>query len=359
MTSFAPVSERAGLERLITTILFLGTVLVLGYAFFLVMKPFLAGLAWAAVLAIAMQPLFRKLRKRLAAGRAALLITAGVALAFILPSCFLVVRLAGECIRLAGEFAATGPEQRLRVAQSAQNFWAGLQHRLPVLRGVDPVEVVNTAILNGSKQLTAAAGAFAQNVFAFVALAVLILLALFFLLRDGPALVALLRRLSPLRADITDRLFEEIRVLTEGILTATLLIAVIQGILGGTIALFAGLPSPLIWGAAFGFCSFVPVVGPALVWVPAVLWLFAAGHRGEALAMLLVSVLVIAQVDNVIRPILISGRSRLSLELSMLSVLGGIAAFGMLGLILGPVVVTVLTAVVDVYLDGKEGAPGL
>jgi predicted PurR-regulated permease PerM len=75
--------------------------------------------------------------------------------------------------------------------------------------------------------------------------------------------------------------------------------------------------------------------------------------------MLLVSVLVIAQVDNVIRPILISGRSRLSLELSMLSVLGGIAAFGMLGLILGPVVVTVLTAVVDVYLDGKEGAPGL
>jgi predicted PurR-regulated permease PerM len=311
------------------------------------------------VLAIAIQPLFRKLRRRLAAGRAALLMTAGVALAFILPASFLVIQVAGECFRLAGDIVAAGPDHRLQVVQSAQSFWAGLQERIPLLRGVDPVETVNTGIRNGSKQLAAAAGAFAQNVLALVGLALLVLLALFFFLRDGPALVSVLRRLSPLRADITDRLFEEIRGLTEGIVTATLLIAVVQGILGGTAAMILGLPSPLIWGAAFGFCSFVPVVGPALAWIPAVLWLAATGQHGKAVAMLLISVLIIGQVDNVIRPILISGRSRLSLELSMLSVLGGIAAFGMLGLVLGPVVVAVLTAIVDVYLESKDGAASL
>jgi predicted PurR-regulated permease PerM len=163
-----------------------------------------------------------------------------------------------------------------------------------------------------------------------------------------------LRRLCPLTGEATDRLFEDIRILTEGSVTATLLIAVVQGSLGGAATAIVGLPSPVLWGAAFGFCSFVPVVGPALVWIPAVTWLFVIGENGKAVAMLFMSVLIIAQADNVIRPVLISGRSRLSLELSMLSVLGGVAAFGMLGLVLGPVVMAGLTAIVDLYLDSKE-----
>jgi predicted PurR-regulated permease PerM len=330
-------------------------VLLLGYAFFLVLRPFLTGLAWASVLAIAVQPLFRRLRKRLTAGRAALALTAAVALAFILPACFLVAQLANECMMLADQLASA---DRLQVMRSAQNFWAGLQQRMPALHSVDPIEALNTGVLNLGKRLPALAGALAQDVLTFIALAILVLLALFFLLKDGRALVGLLRRLSPLDPPMTDRLFDEIRVLTESSVTAALLIAAVQGILGGTATALVGLPSSVIWGAAFGFCSFVPVVGPAVVWIPAVFWLAAGGEHGRAVAMLLMSVLIIGQVDNVIRPVFISGRSRLSVELSMLSVLGGVAAFGMLGLILGPVVVTVLTAIMDLYLDSKEGAAG-
>jgi predicted PurR-regulated permease PerM len=339
---------------MVTLILFVGLVLTVGYAVFLVFRPFLAGLAWASVLAIAIQPLFRRLRRRLAAGRAALLMTVGMAIAFIAPACFLVVRLASECLKLADRIAAADPAKGLQVMQSAQEFWLGIQNRFPALRGVDAAETLNSGILNISKQLAVVAGGLAQNVIAFAGLVVLVLLALFFLLRDGPWLVAGLRRLSPLDAVTTDRLFEEIRVLTEGSVTATLLIAIVQGILGGVTTAILGLPLPLVWGSAFGFCSLVPVFGTGLAWIPAALWLIVTGQHGKAVAMILVSVLIIGQVDNVIRPALVSGRSRLSFEVSMLSVLGGVIAFGMLGLVLGPVVVVVLTAIVDVYLHSKE-----
>jgi predicted PurR-regulated permease PerM len=224
---------------------------------------------------------------------------------------------------------------------------------------LDPTATINKKMINLGKSVADAAGGLLQNVASFLALAVVVLLALYFLLRDGPALVKWLRRLSPLNADLTARLFEEICELTEGSVAATLLIAAAQGTLGGIAAAIVGLPSPLIWGATFFFCSFVPAIGAALVWIPAVVWLFATGQNGSAVAMLLMSVLVIAQADNLIRPVFVSGTSRLSFQVSMLSVLGGVAAFGMLGLVLGPVVVAALTAILDVYLDSKADATAL
>jgi predicted PurR-regulated permease PerM len=343
-------------ERLVAPVLFLALVLTLGYAFILVLSPFLGALAWASVLAIAVQPIFVRLVRRITRGKAALLTTLGVALAFIVPAGLLLTKLAGECVTLATRLAQMDPATRAQAVQAATDFWAGLQQRVPPLRNVDLMETVNAGAVKLSRQIASAAGIFAQSVAGFVVLAVLVLLALYFLLRDGPALVAWLRRLSPLRAELTDRLFEEIRALTEGSVTAMLLIAAVQGTLGGIAAAIAGLPSAVIWGAAFAVCSFIPVVGPALVWIPGVLFLVVTGHHGRAAAMLLMSVLVVAQVDNLIRPIFVSGRSRLSFEVSMLSVLGGMAAFGMLGLVLGPVVVVMLTAILDVYLQTKPAA---
>jgi predicted PurR-regulated permease PerM len=330
-----------------------GLVLTLGYAFFLVLRPFLAGLAWASVLAIAVQPLFRRLRKRVAAGRAALLTTAAVAVAFIAPTSLLMIQLASECVNLADRLASVDPGRRLQIMHSAQELWRRMQEQVPVLRGVDLIGSLNTGVLQLTRGLASAVGEVAQNFLAFLGLAAIVLLALFFFLRDGPALVAWLRRLSPLDADITERLFEEIRALTESSVAATLLIAIVQGTLGGLATAILGLPAPLIWGVAFGFCSLIPVFGVTLVWIPAVLFLVATGHHGKALVMLLASVLIINQVDNVIRPILVSGRSRLSFAVSALSVLGGVAAFGMLGLVLGPVVVSVLTAMLEVYVSNK------
>jgi predicted PurR-regulated permease PerM len=276
--------------------------------------------------------------------------------AIIGPASFLLIRIANEALKLADRITAMGQGKGLQFVQSIQEFWSALQGRFPALQGVDATETLKASILDLSKQLASIASGLVQNLIAFVALVAVVLVAVFFILRDGPALVAWLRRLSPLDVVTTDRLFEEIRVLTEGSVTATFMIAIVQGILGGITTAILGLPSPLLWATAFGFCSFVPLIGAGLVWIPAVLWLVTTGHHGKALAMILVSVVIIAQTDNVIRPALVSGRSRLSFEVSMLSVLGGEMAFGMLGLVLGPVVVVVLTAIVDVYLCSHKTA---
>lgn len=350
--TFEP-KAKAGPEQLVSRVLFVGLVLFAGYAFFLVISPFVGGLAWASVLTIAVQPLFRRLRKRSTAGVAAMITTAVTAVTVIVPASFLVIRLAGECIRIADQLASTAPAKRIEIAQSLEQFWIGVQHRLPSLRSVDPIESVKNNVVDISRHLATAAGVIVQNALTFIALGVFVILAMFFFLRDGAALVDYLRKLSPLERDTTDRLFEEIRVLTESSVTATLLIAVMQGALGGIATWILGLPSPLIWSVMFGFCSFVPVFGTALAWIPASLWLLALGDKGKATVMVAVSILIITQVDNVIRPLLVSGRSRLNFELSMLSVLGGVTAFGMLGLVLGPVVVVVLTALMDVYLDSR------
>jgi predicted PurR-regulated permease PerM len=342
-------------ERLVTAALFAGLLLTLAYAFFLVLKPFLAALAWASVLAIGLQFLFQKLRKRLSAGRAAFLTTAGVVVAFIVPMCLLLVTLGRECVSLSAQLAATDPGARLQVIRSAQEFWLNMQRWFPALHGIEPVESVHSGILGASKALAGSAGALAQNVAGFMALVAIVPIALFFFLRDGPALAGWLRRLLPLETDVTNRLFDEIRLLIEGSVMATLLVAIVQGVLGAAATAILGFPAPLIWGVAFGFCSFVPLFGTALVWAPAVLWLAFTGQPGKALVLLIVS-LLLAQTDNVLRPRLVMGRSRLNLGVSLLSVLGGVAAFGALGLVLGPVVVALVTAILDVYLERKESS---
>ena len=346
-------TPKTGTEGLVSKVLFVGLVLLASYAFFLVISPFLAGLAWASVLTIAIQPVFRRLRKRFTAGAAAMLTTLITAVTVIVPASFLVIRLAGEFIRIADRVASTDTAKRVEIVQSVQQFWTGVQNRFPSLRSVDPIESLKNNVVDITKHLASAAGVIAQNALTFMALGLFVMLAMFFFLRDGPALVDYFRRLSPLDPTTTDRLFEEIRVLTESSVTATLLIAVLQGIVGGAATGLLGLPAPMIWGVVFGFCSFVPVFGTALAWIPASLWLIALGEKGKAAVMVAVSILIITQVDNVIRPLLVSGRSRLNFQLSMLSVLGGVTAFGMLGLVLGPVIVVVLTALMDVYLDSR------
>jgi predicted PurR-regulated permease PerM len=348
---------RNGPERTVTPILFILLVLTVSYAFFLLVRPFLAVIAWASVLAISMQPLYSAVRRRLAPGTAALVVIGAVVASVICPACIFFLRLSRDILSAANRLASAPSGDNMHAVQAAQDFWLRVQHRFPQLQGVDPIESVKASLLAIGKNLTSTVGAVAQNIFAFVGMLILILLTLFFLLRDGPKLVALLRRLSPLESNTTDLLFAEIRVLTQTSVVAVFLIAIVQGTLGGVTTAILGLPGPLIWGAGFGVCSLVPVVGTSLVWIPAAIWLAVAGHEGKAAIMVVVSLLIITQADNVLRPALLSGRSKLSFEISMFSVIGGVAAFGMLGLILGPIVTALLTALVELYLENKERSP--
>ena len=125
--------------------------------------------------------------------------------------------------------------------------------------------------------------------------------------------------------------------------------AAAQGVIAGVAFFFLGFNGPVMWGVATGFCSLVPVVGSALVWVPATLWLLAIGEVGRAVILLIVGVVGVGMVDNVLRPLLLSGRTSASGLVVFLGLLGGVSAFGFIGLVLGPIILVTAGSLLDAF----------
>jgi predicted PurR-regulated permease PerM len=132
--------------------------------------------------------------------------------------------------------------------------------------------------------------------------------------------------------------------------TTSLVIAAVQGVICGGAFAIVGLGSPVFWGVVMAFLSLLPVVGAWPVWIPATIWLFSAGHAGRAFVLIAICGALGAMIDNILRPVLLGGRSSLSGLLVFISVLGGIAVFGVLGIVLGPIVVATSVGIVDAYL---------
>ena len=164
------------------------------------------------------------------------------------------------------------------------------------------------------------------------------LFALFFMLRDGDAMSRELRALLPIPDEDSARLMRETRDLVIASVGAGLLVAAAQGTIGGVAFWLLGLGAPVLWGVVIAFCSLIPVVGSALVWLPAAVWLLLAGETLRGVILLLVGVLGIGMADNVLRPLLLSGRTSVSGLVIFFGLLGGVAAFGFIGLVIGPIV---------------------
>ncbi len=181
----------------------------------------------------------------------------------------------------------------------------------------------------------------------------IILFLLFFFLRDGDAMLARGRRLIPLDEVRKERLFHQLSGVTRAIVIGTGVTAMMQGILIGIGFTIAGLPSPVVFGVLTALFSMLPVGGSAFVWGPAAIWLFIDGRWGFGLCMLVWGVLVSA-LDNVVSPLLISGRARISALAVFIGVLGGIPAFGSIGLIAGPVVLSLALALIEFAEESRQ-----
>lgn len=137
----------------------------------------------------------------------------------------------------------------------------------------------------------------------------------------------------------------------------SLAVASIQGALGGLGFGLVGLPAPVFWGVLMGFFSLIPVVGSGLIFVPASLWLGFTGHWGRAFLLLAICAGVSTVLDNVLRPMLLGGRTELSGLVIFISVVGGVGLFGMLGLVLGPILIAIAAGVLSVYRESAESPP--
>jgi predicted PurR-regulated permease PerM len=200
-----------------------------------------------------------------------------------------------------------------------------------------------------------------RNIVIFLFELFVTLFALFYFIKDGDAILARFRNFLPFEETTKERMLAEARELVFASVTTSLVIAVVQGLICGGAFELVGLGSPIFWGVVMAFLSLLPVVGAWPVWIPAAIWLFSTGHAGRAVILVIICGAVGGTVDNVLRPVLLGGRASLNGLLVFISVLGGIEVFGILGVILGPIVVATAVGILDVYsgIAETERAPNV
>jgi predicted PurR-regulated permease PerM len=312
-------------------------VLVAIYLTYQVLGPFLVPLAWAAVFAMIFHRSQGSLEARIGPNRAALLLTVLTGLLIVLPAVLLVTALAREAVQVADYLQQSSLITPYRI----ERIWEAVRARTPFELPADPTQLLRDGVSRVLTFLAPRAGALVADVFATLGTLFAMLFAMFFLLRDGDSLGRELRNLLPLPPAQSERLIRSTRDLVIASVGAGVVVAVAQGTIGGLTFWLLGLRAPAFWAVVMAFCSLIPVVGAALVWVPAALWLLLAGSVGKGIAMAVVGVLGISMSDNVLRPLLLSGSTQVNGLVIFFGLLGGVAAFGFIGLVLGPVILVV------------------
>ena len=335
-------------------ILFYGLVLLTGYLAFLVIRPFLAPLAWAVVFALMFYPVYDELMIRFGPGRGALATTLMAAVLIVAPAVMLVSVLARELPQVIDRVQ----QASLNAPDQIERVWEELRRRSPIDLPEDPTVILREGVQRALAFLAPRAGAAVADVLATVGSLFVMLFALFFLLRDGYTFGRRVRDLLPLPERERDRLMNETRDLVVASVGVGLLIAAIQGTIGGVAYWLLGIPAPALWGVAMAICALIPLVGTGLVWVPTALWLLFSGDAGRGVVLIIIGVVVIGLVDNIVRPLLLSGRTSASGLVIFLGLLGGVTAFGFIGLVLGPIILVTASSLLTVFTRVEIETPG-
>jgi predicted PurR-regulated permease PerM len=336
----------------LTTVLSYGALLLLGYLVFLITLPFLIPLAWSAVLAIFFYPVYLQLERRFSPTWAAVFCTLGVTFLLIVPVLLVLLYAAREAIE-----ASAGIRETLSTGGSSavQDFLNRLLQHLPEsMQNIDLVGSLRQAAEKMAAYAASSLGFLLRNVLSFLVNLFILLFALFFVFRDGEKIMRAVRHLIPFEPDIQEDMLKESRDLIFASVAVALLIAAIQGFLGGLAFELAGVRGPVFLGVLVAFFSIVPVVGSSLIWIPVGLWLAFNGHWGKALVILAICGGVAGVADNIVRPLLLRNRTRLNDLLLFVSILGGLEVFGLLGLVVGPTILAAALGILRVYMDHQE-----
>ncbi|MGH9971385.1 MAG: AI-2E family transporter [Pyrinomonadaceae bacterium] len=319
------------------------------YLCWLMLKPFVGVLGWATVLVICFYPVHRRLEKRIKrSSLSALLSCLLVILTILVPVVFVTIAVFKEL---------SGAVQNLQAAVAYV-----LDPNSPVtgrmLHWLD--QYVNIEQLRSEQyfieQIKGRGGSIAGQTLGFLGGVVGVIVQMFFVIftmyyffRDGDKIFAAVRDLLPLDREQATAIMARTGEVIGASVYGVFAIAIIQGTLGGLAFWALGLPSAIVWGVAMIFLSMIPMLGAFLVWVPAAIYLAVTGHPVKAILLVLWGTLVIGMIDNFLRPKLVGSRTKLHELLIFFSVLGGLQVFGVLGIVLGPVVLAITMALVDVF----------
>jgi predicted PurR-regulated permease PerM len=214
--------------------------------------------------------------------------------------------------------------------------------------GLDPARLqsqLSSSAVQLSQLVASRALAIGQDTLRITVYFFLMLYLLFFFLRDGQRILAAATRALPLGDERERLLLRRFAEVSRATLKGTLVVAIVQGTIGGVAFSVIGIGAPVLWGVAMAVLSIVPVVGSALVWFPAAVVLILGGQLVAGIALILVGALVMGVVDNLLRPVLVGRDTRMPDYLILLSTLGGLAAFGLAGVVIGPIIAAFFLAV--------------
>lgn len=339
---------------------FLGFVLLVSVAFALVIEPFFAAILWGVIAAILFGPINQNLLRQMpgrpnsAAGLTLLLIVAVV----ILPAIVLAVSLVQE----AGLFYAKIQSGQINIPAMFDAFQASLPDwasnllaRVGITNFAAVRDMLGQSIANSFRSVAAQVFQIGQSAFSFfVALSVTLYLT-FFLLRDGPALATRLDRAAPLRMTHRRALMQQFVVVTRATIKGSVVVAIVQGMIGGIVFWMLGIQGPLLWGVLMGCFSLIPAVGTGLVWVPVAIYLLATGAVVKGIILVVCGLFIIGLIDNLLRPMLVGRDTRIPDYVVLITTLGGIDMFGFNGIVIGPVIAALFIATWNIVTRMRTG----
>ncbi|WP_028056118.1 AI-2E family transporter [Sphingobium bisphenolivorans] len=343
---------------------FLGFVLVVSIAFALVIEPFFAAILWGVIAAILFAPLNQRLMRAVPGRRnstAALTLLLIIALV-IVPAIILAIALVQEAtifyakvqsgeINFAHMFAL--------VLASLPGWAVAFLERLGITNFAAVREMLSEGIASSFRLVAAQALQIGQSAFSFLMALGVMLYLTFFLLRDGPKLAAMVDRAAPMRSSYRRALMDQFVIVTRATIKGSIVVAIVQGLIGGLAFWALGIPGALLWGVLMGAFSLIPAVGTALVWAPVAIYLLATGALAKGLILIFCGMFVIGMVDNILRPILVGRDTRIPDYVVLITTLGGIDLFGFNGIIIGPVIAALFIATWNIVTKMRQGDDGL
>lgn len=332
---------------------FILLLLVVSLLFVMLMRPFWGAIFWACAITIIFNPMQKWLTRRLGnkPNRVALLTLFICMVIVVLPIIFISMTFIQEGLSLYQRLdkGEVNPTHWLEQIRNAFPAVFELMNRV----GLDFATIkgaISSSAVSGSKLIAEKALGAGQITFSFVINVAMMSYLTFFLLRDGKQLVELLIKALPLGDARERKLFTKFAEVVRATVKGNIVVAIVQGTLGGFILWALSIPGALLWGVVMAFLSLLPAVGAGLVWLPVAIYLYATGEAIQATILVLFGAFVIGLADNVLRPLLVGRETKLPDYLVLFSTLGGISLMGINGFVIGPLVAALFLVVWDIFM---------
>ena len=318
------------------------------------LRPFIGVLAWAVVLVIVFYPVHDRLASRLKRrSLSALLSCFLVVLIAVIPLTLITLALAEELSKvlpnLPSQFSTLLNPQASVVGRVAD--WIQRRFGVDTLRSQ---QFMVEQLQHASQYMLSISFSLVGNIVTGIVKAFFVVFTMYYLFRDGDKIVSNLPAAMPLRREQSEAIIARTQEVVSASVYGVVSIAALQGFLGGLAFWILGIPSPLLWAVLMAFVCMIPMLGSFLVWGPIAIYLAVKGYYGRAIGLAIWGALVISLVDNFLRPKLIKNQTRLHELFVFFSVLGGISVFGLLGIVLGPVVLAITLGLLQTFRAREE-----